>query len=55
MTEKFNKSNTDSRMNEFVHRIVMLLSRDNLSLQLGRFETQEELDIRRNELTKYEF
>ncbi len=45
----------DPRMNEFVHRVVMLLSRNNLSLQLGQFETQEDLDAMRNELAKHEF
>ncbi len=39
----------------WARRIVMLLSRGSLSLRLGRYQTQEELDARREALKKFEF
>ncbi len=40
---------------EHVREIVKLLSRGSLTLRLGQYETQEDLDARREALKKFEF
>lgn len=49
------KHTEDPRMDAFARQIVMMLSRDNINLQLGRFETEEDLNKRRQELSQYQF
>lgn len=49
------KHNEDPRMDVFARQIVMLLSRDNINLQLGRFETEDDLNQRRQKLAQYNF
>ncbi len=49
------KHTKDPRMDIFARQIVMILSRDNINLQLGRFETEEDLNKKRQELSQHQF
>lgn len=49
------KHNEDPGMDAFARQIVMLLSRDNINLQLGRFETEDDLNQRRQKLAQHHF
>lgn len=49
------KTKEDPRIDDFVKKIVALQSNGNILLSLGKFETEEEYNIRRTKILKHQF